>query len=218
MSKSMVKKIQPETVYTPNNSRELFGLITLKNNHKSIRGLRKALGDPSHHGNKVWKACIVLMDYLTEYPIEKKSHVMDVGCGWGLGGLFCAKKFEAKVTSVDIDKSVFPYLELHADINGVKGRPLQSSFQKVSANQLRDVDVLIGADICFWDEMAKPLLNVVKRAYKSETRVIITDPGRPPFFEMAEICQKKLGADLNYWSVAEPYNKGGYVLDIAPKV
>ena len=51
MSKSMAKKIQPETVYTPNNSRELFGLITLKNNHKSIRGLRKALGDPSHHGN-----------------------------------------------------------------------------------------------------------------------------------------------------------------------
>ena len=213
----MSPSAQAAYAYSDYNSRELFGLISLKNNHKAVRKLRKELGHPSHHGNKVWKSCIVMMDYLTEYPLDKKCRVMDVGCGWGLGGLFCAKRFKAEVTSVDIDKGVFPYLNLHAEINGVKATPLKSSFQKVTAKQLAGIDVVIGADICFWDEMTKPLLNLVKRAHKSGARVIISDPGRPPFFEMAEVCEAKLGADLNYWSAAEPHNKSGYVLDVMPK-
>ena len=211
----MCPKTVTNLTFTPKNSRDLFGLVALKNSHKAVRKLKQELGHPTHHGNKVWKSCIVLMDYLSEYPLKKKSKVMDVGCGWGLGGLFCAKTFNAKVTSVDIDDGVFPYLALHADLNGVKAKTLKSSFQKVTSSQLSKTDVLIGADICFWDEMSKPLYNLVKRAHKQGTRVIITDPGRPPFFEMAEKCETKFDASLTHWAVAEPYNCSGYVLDLS---
>ncbi len=45
---------------------------------------------------------------------------MEVGCGWGLLSIYCAKNFQAQLTGVDADKNVFPFLKLHAKANGVK--------------------------------------------------------------------------------------------------
>jgi len=107
--------------------RDVFGVKILSNSHPEIKKLRKETGYPSIHGNKFWKSTYLLMDYLREFPPVRlkakrgKRHlkVLEVGCGWGLGGIFCAKEFSADLTALDADPVVFPYLEHHAILNEV---------------------------------------------------------------------------------------------------
>jgi len=194
---------------------EAFGLKIHKNNHSAMRRIKKEVGPPSIHGNKFWKSTFLLMDYLEEYPIAKGSRVLDVGCGFGLGGIFCAKTFDAKLTSLDADDTVFPYLEHHADLNGVTVQTWRSRYENIRKADLAKFDVLIGADICFWDSMSSALFNLCRRASQvGGIRIVFTDPGRPPFREMAERACEKLNAEYVDWHVRHPHNTSGLVLDI----
>lgn len=199
---------------TPTTSRNLFGVTVLKNNHRDIRRLRRESGYPTHHGNKVWNASLILMDYLGEFPLESPLRVLEVGCGWGVAGIYCAKRFGCEVTGLDIDAGVAPFMHHHANLNGVQVEVVCGSYQRVTGAFLAGFDLLIGADICFWDELSAPLFNLVRRAHKAGVRCVLTDPGRPPFTQMAERCCAKLGAELESWAVPEPYNCSGYVLDV----
>ena len=60
------------------------------------------------------------MDYLNDYPPASNTRILEIGCGWGLTSIYCTKKFGCKVTGVDADEDVFPYLEAHAKLNGTK--------------------------------------------------------------------------------------------------
>ena len=193
--------------------REAFGLTILKNSHPEIRRIRKETGYPTIHGNKFWKSTFLLMDFLSEYPPEEGCNILEIGCGWGLGGIYCAKTFGAKVTSLDADDSVFPYLEYHAELNGVNVTTWKSKYEKVRKADLEKFDMVIAADVCFWDSMAEPLYNLTRRACQVGTRVVMTDPGRPPFREMAAKCAEKLGAFYDNWSVPHPHSASGLVMD-----
>lgn len=195
-------------------SRELFGLTLLNNRHKDIRALRREHGYPTHHGNKVWRSSLLLMDYLQEFPIPKKARVLEVGCGWAVASLYCAKHFKARVTGLDLDASVLPFAEHHAKVNGVAINTVCQSYEKVTAKMLGEFDVLIGADICFWDELSGKLYNLVRRAHRAGVRSIITDPGRPPFTQMALKAEEKLEGVIEPWFVPHPHNSRGYVLDV----
>lgn len=155
------------------------------------------------------------MDYLNEFPPTQKPRILEVGCGYGLSGLFCAKKFGAQLTSLDADDAVFPYLELHADINGVEVTTWKSYYENVRKVDLKQFDLVLGADICFWDSMSTDLYNLTRRAKQAgDTRVVFTDPGRPPFRAMAEKAVRNLGAEYSDWFVKHPYNATGLVLDV----
>ena len=105
---------------------------------------------------------LLLLSFLTKYGLESKSRVVEAGCGWGLASIFCARTFDATVTSFDVDEEVFPFLELHARVNGVDIHPIAAGFEEVSDDVLRGADVLIGADICFRESMVDPLLKLVQ--------------------------------------------------------
>ncbi len=205
------------------NSRQVFGVQILTNSHPEIKKIRLQTGHPSIHGNKFWKSTYLLMDYLKEFPPEKikrkngkKLRVLEIGCGWGVGGIFCAKQFSAELTALDADPVVFPYLQYHAQINGVDASTWRSRYEQVKKQDLDKFDIVVAADICFWDEMTKPLYNLVRRANSVGTRVVITDPGRQPFRDMAEKCVGKLGATYETWSVPHPCNASGFVVDYDP--
>ncbi len=52
-----------------------------------------------------------------------------------------------------------------------------------------------GADICFWDELTPVLFNLIRRALDQDVkRIIIADPGRSPFYDLAERCQARFNA------------------------
>ena len=195
--------------------RTAFGLTILKNGHPEVRKLKRETGNATIHGNKFWKSTFLLMDYLTEFPPGENAKVLEIGCGWGLGGVFCAKEFGAEVTSLDADESVFPYLQHHAMINGVGVTTWSERYENIRQEDIAEFDLIVAADVCFWDTMSKPLFDLVGRAYQAETRVVMTDPGRPPFQEMAEKCASEYGALFDDWAVPHPYNVSGLVLDTA---
>jgi len=196
------------------NKIKAYGIRVLQSHHPEIRRLKR-LHTPSVHGNKHWVSSWLLMDYLRRHPLPEGSRVMEIGCGWGLAGIYCAKKFDAIVTGVDIDPEVFPYLRLHAAINKVDVATLPKKFNRLKEMDLQDIDVVIGADICFWDKMVYPLKRFIRRALNAGVQlVIIADPGRSPFEKISNYFVKKRGGEILQWKVQRPRNIHGQLLKI----
>jgi 2-polyprenyl-3-methyl-5-hydroxy-6-metoxy-1,4-benzoquinol methylase len=91
-----------------NKSIRSHGVTFLLSGHPAVRRLKR-LHRISIHGNKLWSSSWVLMDFLGRQKIPSGLRIMDVGCGWGLLGIFCAKKLGALVTSVDNDPEVLDW-------------------------------------------------------------------------------------------------------------
>ena len=181
--------------------RRAYGVTILKSSHSRIRGL-KVDHEPEIHGDKFWNSSFLIMDYLQHQGLPKKSKVMEVGCGWGLAAIYCAKEHGAEVTGVDADSKVFPYLHLHAEVNEVAVRTRRALFQGLKKKHLAGLDLVIGADICFWDEMVDPLYRLIRKAVKARVgQVIVADPGRPPFDKVCEKAEKKLGGEVKEWKI-----------------
>lgn len=192
--------------------RSAYGVTILKSNHSRIRALKKA-HEPEIHGDKVWSSSFLIMDYLDRQGIKEGSKVMEVGCGWGLLGIYCAKKWGAAVVGVDADAKVFPYLHLHAEVNEITIQTRTARFESLRKSHLEGTQMMVGGDICFWDEMIDPLSKLVNRAMRAGIdQVIIADPGRPPFDEVCERAQKKWGAELKEWEVTKPSKARGWLL------
>ncbi|MFH1057883.1 MAG: methyltransferase domain-containing protein [Pseudomonadota bacterium] len=191
-----------------------LGVSFYRSRHACIRQLKK-LHSPSTFGYRVWGSCWLLMDYLKTLGVPAGLRVMEVGCGWGLAGIFCARELGAEVTCVDYDEEVFHYLRLHAELNQVEVATLNKPFEELSTQDLEPVDLLIGADICFWDEMPANLLMLIERALACGVlRIIIADPGRSSFGDLAAICQADYGANLFTLSVRKPHIITGRLLVI----
>jgi len=181
------------------------GVKALKASHPDVRRLKRQRDDPSLHGNKVWRSSFALIDYLHRHPIPRGARVVDVGCGWGLTGIWLAKTFGARVLSVDADAAVQPYLELQARINDTAVEFRRSRFEGLRRRDLEGVELLVGADICFWDEMTAPLFKLLRRAMNAGvTRSIIADPGRPPFWALARKAEEKLDGDVIAHKIRRP--------------
>ncbi len=194
---------------------ERFNIQRMTASHPEMRKLRRDGHIASIHGNKHWPSADLLMDFLEQHPLPKRKRVLDVGCGWGLGGIYCARTFKSKVTGVDADDAVFPFLHAHAQLNDVKVDTHHGDFKSVKGKVLNDVHTIIGSDICFWDEMVKPLYKLIDRALDAGAkRIAIADPGRSPFYALAEKCAKKLDADLIDWTSEEYPQIDGAVLYI----
>jgi len=197
------KKKTPKT-----HERHAFGLSILKASHPRIRQLKKD-HEPELHGDKFWGSSYLLMDFLQHQGLAQATRVTEVGCGWGLAGIYCAREFGAQVTGVDADPKVFPYLHLHAEVNEVTVRTRTGRFENLKKKQLAEEDLIVGADICFWDKMAGSLYKLIRKAIRAGVQqVVVADPGRPPFDEVCELCQKELGGEVKEWRVAEPKAHG----------
>ena len=142
---------------------------------------------------------------------------MEIGCGWGLLGIYCAKQFDARVTGTDADRNVFPFLDLHAEINGVKVATEQTRFERLTVERLKGVDVLLGADVCFWDNLTPVLFNLFKRALRAGVKqIIIGDPSRSPFTALAERCGELSNSTVIARSMTRPVRASGELLIVRP--
>ncbi len=200
-------------------SRRAFGVKILNSNHKEIRRLKRDGHVAEIHGNKFWNSSFLIMNHLRKHPLRKRSRVLEIGCGWGLLGIFCAGRFDSRVTGIDADENVLPYMELHADVNNVKIAGEKKTFQQLSVDYLSQFDVVVGADICFWDEMAGMLFNLTHRAVKAGVKqIMIADPCRPPFSDLSERCQKRYGdnAEVEAMWLSRPVRASGEILIVKP--
>lgn len=194
---------------------DVYGVYTLKKKHKFVKRLRKHV-EPIIHGTKVWDSSYLVMDYLEKNTLAAGSRVMDLGCGWGALSIYCAARHQAKVTAVDADENVFPYLKVQARLNSVTLKTKCKKFHKVSRKALAKQDIVLGSDICFWDNMVASLYKAIKRSLAAGVeQIIIADPGRETFLKLAKKCKKKLGAELLEYETSYPAAIDGYLLIIS---
>lgn len=190
-----------------------YGALFFRSRHPAVRRLQRR-HQPSVHGHRAWGAGFLLMDYLAAEPLARRARVMEIGAGWAPAGIFCALRFGARVTAVDRDPEVFPYAGIGAELNGVRIATLERSFAALARRDLAGFDAVIGSDICFWDNLARPLEELVRRAVAAGVRrVVITDPGRSPFLRLARRLDD-LQPRLVDWYALEPSRYVGKVLDV----
>lgn len=192
------------------------GLKIYPAEHPKMKNLLESAEDaPEIHGDKVWCSSYYIMDYLIENPPAKKSSVMEIGCGWGLLAIFCAKKFKSSVIAVDADKYVFPFLDIHAEKNGVTVENKVCRYENLSIKLLTQQDLIVGGDICFWDELIEPLMTLIEKTLgENNAKIILADPGRSPFLKLAKQCKKKFNAELIDVKITHPSEEEGYLLVI----
>lgn len=195
--------------------RSIYGIKILKSKHKTLKILKKESEKPTLYGDQIWQSSFMLMEYLEQNPLASQQRVMDIGCGWGLLGIFCAKRFGSNALLVDADCNVFPYVNSHELLNDVHVRTIQATFDEVTPAHLAQQDVIIGSDICFWPELATQLRLLIGTAIKAHVKqIILADPGRQTFLHLAEFCKIHYGATLHTRIVAGRTKSKGYLLVI----
>lgn len=194
--------------------RTIQGVKIPNSNYKNLARLKREFR-PSNHGHKVWPSSWLLIDYIKATQVVSGRRVMDLACGWGLVGVYCAKKQNAPVTCVDMDDDVRPFVELMAGLNGVDVDFLNLEISQIRKNMLTQIDVIIGADICFCDTLIDPLKKLIYRAKASSVKqILISDPGRWPFDDLSAHFAGKTGVDLFKWEAKKPNPIAGKILKI----
>jgi predicted nicotinamide N-methyase len=187
----------------------------LSSSHPEVRRLQHTAARPSLHGQKVWPTTFVLLDYLHQRGVSPQTRMLELGCGWGLVGIACAKTFQAQVTGLDADAAVFPYLQLHAQRNGVHIAPWHGSFADLTPPDLAAFELIVGADICFWEELVDPLYRLVRHGIAAGVaEILVADPGRPPFDELCGRCLHQGNAEVLAWAMTTPVKESGRILRV----
>ncbi len=194
------------------------GVSALLGSHKDITSLQRRHDAPSIHGDKIWDSSFVLMDFLTEFPPQKNKVVVDVGCGWGVLSCYLAKNLSLEVLGIDADPAVKPYFDLHAKKNAVDIDFTEGPMSILDDKTLRHVDIVVGADICFWPELKKEWQQLIERCAESKVgQFFLADPGREPFWQLVNHCKKRYGkkrAELWGHDIKKPFKSSKYVLEI----
>ena len=200
---------------TPPQERHAFGLTMLSPSHPEVRRLQHAAVQPALHGHKVWPMSWVLIDYLHQCGVPSRARVLELGCGWGLVGIYCAKTFHAQVTGLDADAAVFPYLQLHAQRNGVHLATRHGTFADLTPLDLAAFELIVGADICFWEELVDPLYQLIRHSVAAGVaEILLADPSRPPFDQLCARCVQHGDAEVLDWAMTKPIAESGRILRV----
>ncbi|MCK5883801.1 MAG: class I SAM-dependent methyltransferase [Bacteriovoracaceae bacterium] len=176
--------IQNKTVKQVHNFKYFTG------SHPKIRAHYLAGNRPTEFGNKVWATSLVLLNYLHERNFDlKNKRVLEIGCGQGLLGVYLAQEFDCQVTCSDLDPHVLPIAQLHAELNGVVIQTRVASFNDLKETDLKEFDLIIGAEVCYSEQVAQDIISLIKRSFASGvSHILIADPGRPDFDDCIEYC------------------------------
>ena len=168
------------------------GLQYFTGAHPEVRAQFRRGGRPQEFGNKVWATSLRLIEYFEQSPrFSKGLRVLEIGCGWGLVGLYLAKIHGCKVTCSDIDPSVLPIVHLHSRLNQVEVDRVEAGFADMNSNFLSHYDLIVGAEVCYSQDVAKALLEMMERGFQAGVeKIVIADPGRPDFEEELPQCRQ----------------------------
>ena len=77
--------------------------------------------------------------------------------------------------------------------------------KQMKKKDLANYDVIVGGDICFWDELADEWFAMLKRAASAGVKkLVLADPGRQPFLDLIDKCDKKWPTEHLIWLALQP--------------
>ncbi|CAH0993052.1 hypothetical protein SIN8267_03191 [Sinobacterium norvegicum] len=202
------------SITSHHNQQTVFGITVLNPSHPGIKKLKQDY-PTTIHGDKVWDACYLLMAYFNRQPLQASDKVLEIGCGWGLSGIYLNKRFGCEVTAVDADADVFPYLQLHAAANQAEITTRKQRFEDITEAELATYDVLIAADVCFWDELNPVHCALIDKAVAAGVeKIVYADPEREPFIALAEYCADQHYAQVSAKRMQRPVDAKGALMVI----
>jgi hypothetical protein len=75
-------------------------------------------------------------------------------------------------------------------------------------------DLIVGADICFWEELVDPLYQLVRHGVAAGVAdILVADPGRPPFEELCARCLQHGDAAVLAWTTRSG-RESGHILRV----
>lgn len=198
-----------------NGLRISHGIAALTSTHRDVRRLKRQSEAPAIHGNKVWSSSYAIMQYLDENPLPENQSVLDIGCGFGTLSCYFSKIQKARVLATDADAHVQPFFKVTCEENAVVMPFKAMRIEKMTKSFLTDFDVLVGADICFWDEMTALLYKLINRATQAGVKQIyIADPGRQPFWDLANLAADKFYGTVKSIKTGKTKRSEKYILTI----
>eukprot|EP00389_Voromonas_pontica_P005499 GDKH01008228.1.p1 GENE.GDKH01008228.1~~GDKH01008228.1.p1 ORF type:complete len:223 (+),score=13.61 GDKH01008228.1:121-789(+) len=148
--------------------------------------------DQSHAmgtGVRIWPASMGLARYLEQsrrkLPL-KGARVLELGAGLGLVGLSCAALGASNVCFTDID-AVLPLLRQNLQLNEGKFDGTRLVIRRLDWLEDRDhihaalelepdspqYDFIVGADVCFRDDLIRPLFDCIRAVATARTRIFL---------------------------------------------
>ncbi|MCK5688753.1 methyltransferase domain-containing protein [Myxococcota bacterium] len=182
----------------PTHTKQIHNFKYYTGAHPEIQAHYRKGNRPTEFGNKVWATSLVLLDYLQKNPFKLRSlRVLEIGCGWGLLGVYLAKEYSCSVTCSDLDKHVLPIVQMHAELNGVSVETRPAAFNDLTIDYLKNFDLIIGAEVCYSEEVAQDIIQLIERASKAKLKhILIADPGRPDFDDCHAYCVEHCKTEL----------------------
>ena len=178
--------------------------------------MKRKHGNPTHHGNKIWRSSLIMMDYLCDNPPQNNAQVLDLGCGWGAVSTLLARNFCANVTALDIDPLMEKIVDLHCDLNECGVNFTNRNFYTLNRDELEQFELIVATDICFWDSTLKENFKLIQFAIDADCpRILIADPGRPPFWNLVDLCAERFSSEVLSRAIHHHHKTWGYVLKIS---
>jgi len=99
--------------------------------------------------------------------------------------------------------------------NGVHIATRQGTFADLTPQELAAFDLIVGADICFWEDLVDPLYQLVQHAVAGGVaEILVADPSRPPFDELCVRCEQQGDAEVFTWTTHTPVADTGRILRV----
>lgn len=195
------------------NIRSVHGVDYCGSRHPILKQLHEDI-PPTFFGSQLWRSSFMVMEYLLEHPPAPDTRVIEVGCGWGLLGIFCAKTFDCDVLLTDKEERVFPYAHAHLELNGVEAETAVLDFRDFKPSHFENRSLMLGSDICFWPEHVGIIKKLIGQAMAAGVKtIILADPGRYPFMQVVRHCEENYHCELMHRSLGDRKTKG-YLLVI----
>lgn len=191
----------------------VHGIKALKPNHPDVAKLLQDGFQPSDFGSRIWRSSYLLIDYLSNNSLPNTHKAMELGCGWGLAGTYLQKTFDVDVTAIDCDADVFPFQQLLCRHNGISMHTRHCSLSGLCKHDLRDIDLMIGADICYSAGNALDIEKLCDHMTRQQgVELILADNGRPPFWDLARRLKRHFSVELMPVTLELPTAVNGHIL------
>src|SRR5262249_25521675 len=98
---------------------------------------------------------------------------------------------------------------------GVHLATRHGTFAELTPQDLAAFDLLVGADICFWEDLVAPLYQLIRHSVAAGVaEILVADPSRPPFDELCARCVPQGDADMFTWAMTTPVGDRGGLLGV----